>query len=153
MADEMLGRLARYLRFFGHDVAYARGLADGEIARIAERDGRELLTRDRALARSFSRSILIESPFIGDQLRQVRAARPRAGFRPTFDRCPECNEPLQPWSRGSRVSELDLPRAEVPPPDGPVFVCRRCPRRYWDGSHTRMIRARVETWLSAEAPE
>ena len=148
LADEMLGRLARYLRFFGHDVVYLRGMADTEIVRIAERESRTLLTRDRELARRVDRSLLLRGTEIGALLREVREAAPAANYAPRFDRCPECNHPLVRWA----------PPAEGTPSDGlpwarlrtglAIYECPACRQRFWDGSHAERIRQNVRTWLT-----
>ncbi|MCI4369560.1 MAG: Mut7-C RNAse domain-containing protein, partial [Thermoplasmata archaeon] len=76
LADEMLGRLARYLRFLGGDVRYARDVSDDEILRLAQDDGRTLLTRDRQLAARTPGSLLIRSHEISEQLLEIRRAFP-----------------------------------------------------------------------------
>src|SRR5580658_184832 len=58
-ADEMLGRLARYLRMVGLDTAYVPGLTDDEVVRRAGAEGRTLLTRDRQLARRVPGAFLV----------------------------------------------------------------------------------------------
>jgi uncharacterized protein len=147
LADEMLGRLARYLRFFGQDTEYVRGLSDAEIAHRVLGDRRRLLTRDRALARSVAGTILLPSPYLPEQLRKVREEAPDAGYRVTFDRCSLCNGVLQLWA---------LPTGATPPPGAPsdviaagrpVFACSVCGHLYWEGSHTQHIRAQVAEWL------
>ncbi len=148
LADEMLGRLARYLRFFGHDTEYVRGLSDAEIAGRAGGEGRRLVTRDRDLARQVAGAILLESPFLPDQLRSVRALAPEAGYRVTFERCTVCNGALHPWSLPA-----DTPwPAEMPRWDSesgrPIFECADCGHRYWEGSHTASLRLRVAGWLA-----
>ncbi|MBI1993814.1 MAG: hypothetical protein HYS67_05255, partial [Deltaproteobacteria bacterium] len=50
-ADRMLGRLARWLRVIGQDVAYGPHLSGYGLIRAARREGRLILTRDRALAK------------------------------------------------------------------------------------------------------
>src|SRR5688572_28120635 len=50
-ADAMLGRLARWLRVLGFDTSYDTELADPVLVRIANEEGRILLTRDRHLLR------------------------------------------------------------------------------------------------------
>ncbi|MCI4361372.1 MAG: Mut7-C RNAse domain-containing protein, partial [Thermoplasmata archaeon] len=85
LADEMLGRLSRYLRFLGHDTQYVRGQTDREIVEQIRRDGRRLLTRDRALAARVPGALLLASPYLPDQLRQLHAEAPDAGYSVTFD--------------------------------------------------------------------
>jgi uncharacterized protein len=143
----MVGRLARYLRFLGHDTEYVRGLSDHEIARRARDEQRCLLTRDRELAAQLDGAILLRSVDLADQLRQVRAESPAARFEVTFDRCTLCNAPLAPWTA--------LPGSPWPPeiPDAvrgsrrPIFRCTGCDHAYWEGSHTEHVRRTVAEWL------
>jgi len=144
----MLGRLARYLRFVGHDTAYARGLGHAEIAERAALERRTIVTRCRALAASVPGSVLLSSLEVDDQLRAVRSAAPTAGFAVTFDRCTLCNGVLAAWTP---------PRTGPWPPDVPrgraeagleVYACLDCGHRFWEGSHTRAIRAQLSGWLA-----
>ena len=146
LADEMVGRLARYLRFLGHDTVYVRGLEDDEIARRALREGRTLITRDRRLADRTPGALWLSSPELREQLRAVRASCPSAGYEVRFDRCTVCN------GRLARVEAGQL--TELPPSvrgsAGPVFRCTECGHAYWEGSHTRRIREELaRTWGTA----
>src|SRR5688572_12521640 len=49
LADAHLGRLARFLRMLGFDTLHRNAFTDNEIRRIAEAEGRIVLTRDREL--------------------------------------------------------------------------------------------------------
>jgi hypothetical protein len=148
----MLGRLARYLRFFGYDTEYVRERTDGEIVEMARESGRVLLTRDRQLAERVPGALRIRSQEIGAQLREVRDAYPQLAYQLTFDRCAECNAVLAPWARapGDPWPE-ELPRERVEAGLA-VFQCPACGRRFWDGSHTDRIREQVEGWLGGTAP-
>ncbi len=97
LADEMLGRLARYLRFVGCDTAYVRGLPDDQLLRTAELENRVILTRDRALARRSPRIFRIDSTEISEQFRAVRGRWPEVPVEPRFERCTECNGVLGPY--------------------------------------------------------
>ena len=140
----MLGRLARYLRFMGHDTAYAQSRSDAEIAAWAVRDARTLLTRDRALAHRVAGALLLASPALADQLRAVRAAYPDLDYRVRFTRCTRCNGSLAPLS----------PDPGAPAPAGvPVsrwttgqalFRCAECGHVYWEGSHAAGIRTTLD---------
>jgi len=150
IADEMVGRLARYLRIVGCDTVYARGLSDEEILRQARAEDRVILTRDRQLASRTSRSLLLESPHLADQWRAVRAAYPDLPTDVEFARCTECNGPLE------RVTDSGPERpAEGVPWDRvaqglPLYRCGACGHYYWEGSHTADLRARIAKW--AERP-
>src|SRR5439155_434532 len=82
--DRMLGRLARWLRILGHDVAYGSHLAGRTLVDCARREGRVLVTRDTRLVRrrDLPPHVLIASNYFREQLREVAAAVPLgdAGF-------------------------------------------------------------------------
>ena len=146
IADEMVGRLARYLRMVGCDTAYARGLSDDEIVRIAEAEERIVLTRDRRLAERAAGSLLLTSPALPDQWRAVRAAFPETPKDVRFERCTECNE---------RLERVTSPPAGMRPEGVPwdrvdaglaLYRCVGCGHYYWEGSHTADVRARIAGW-------
>jgi hypothetical protein len=147
----MVGRLARYLRFVGCDTVYARGLTDEEILRQARTENRVIVTRDRRLAVRAKKALLLTSPHLSDQWRAVRAAYPELPTDVRFERCTECNGPLE--------------KVEGPPPadrpEGvpwdrvagglPLYRCTACGHYYWEGSHTADIRARLALWARESA--
>ena len=138
----MLGRLARYLRVLGHDTLYVRGVDDDELRRRAAEGNRRLLTRDRRLADRTPGAVLLTSPEIGEQLRQLRRAAPEGPWEPSFDRCTLCNGSL----RTAPAESAGLSR--TPPV---VYACAECGHRYWAGSHTAHLRAQLARWFATEA--
>jgi hypothetical protein len=131
--DRMLGRLARWLRILGHDVAYGPHLGGRTLIDLARREGRMLLTRDTRLvrARDLPPHLFITSDHFREQLRQVAAAVPLGGTD-LLGRCLDCNRALE-----------ELPR-ERARDRVPVFVwqtserflaCTGCGRLYWPATH------------------
>jgi uncharacterized protein len=152
LADEMVGRLARYLRIAGCDTVYARGLGDAQILAIAQDEDRILVTRDRALAARAPGSVLVTSPRLADQWKTVRAAHPEVPCGVSFVRCTECNGRLDPYQPPSGIA---------PSPGIPwdrvarglaLFRCAECGHVYWEGSHTASLRAQMARWAE-EGPE
>src|SRR5580658_7714148 len=86
-ADEMLGRLTRYLRMVGVDTAYETGLSDDVILVRSAAEGRRLLTRDHALARRARSSVLLLAVGIEQQWRELKVRVPGLPEEPTFARC------------------------------------------------------------------
>lgn len=132
IADAMLGRLARWLRLAGYDTLYDTRLSDRELADLARRTNRVLLTRDHELAgRRGVRSLLVLSDRTPDQLKQVSACHALHGLA-GGPRCPRCNGTLEA-----------LAAADAPPSvpdylrDGRTSLrrCQRCGHVYWRGSH------------------
>jgi uncharacterized protein len=110
--DKMLGRLARWLRILGHDVAYGPHLTG------------------RTLDPELPAHLFITSDHFRDQLRQVAAAVPLgAGF---LHRCLDCNRPLD-------AVAPEAVAASVPPyvlaTQDHFERCSRCGRVYWPATH------------------
>jgi len=145
LVDEMLGRLARYLRFVGCDTVYVRGLDDDAIVELARREERVLLTRDRELARRVPGSLLVASPAVGEQWRAVRAAYPELATAPTFVRCSLCNGVLERADATAAAAAPELPPGVRAGAEA-LFRCGACGHLYWEGSHTARIRERLDAW-------
>jgi hypothetical protein len=137
----MLGRLARWLRILGYDAAYGSHLHGAALARLARREGRLILTRDRQLLRdpNLPPHLFVEHDGFRDQLRQVAA---RLGLRSSgsFDRCIECNRVVEPIAR-------DAAHDRVPPyvaaTQSEFWECRGCGRVYWAATHRAHIAAEL----------
>ncbi len=152
LADEMLGRLARYLRFVGCDTVYAHGWEDAEIAEAARKEERILLTRDRALARRSPGALLLTTPEIGTQWKAVVAAFPAVPRRPDFLRCPLCNGRLaafRPDPGSPRPPGVPWTRVDA---GLPLFRCEDCAHLYWPGSHTDRIAETLRRWTPERIP-
>lgn len=146
LADEMLGRLARYLRFLGHDTLYVRDRTDAEIRDLARAEGRRLLTRDRDLAARTPRAVLLTSPDLDEQLRGLRTEFPHLSYEVRFDRCTACNgrlDPIPPSAGGAAAP----PRPARLGANLPLYRCAACGHLYWEGSHTARIRERLRSAL------
>jgi len=152
LADEMLGRLARYLRFVGCDTVYLHGVTDSEILERARGESRVVLTRDRALAAQAPGGLWIASPYLREQWHSVRTFWPGLPTEVRFDRCSVCNGLLTAYRLGTRPDrEPGLPRDRVEAGLA-VWSCRDCGHLYWEGTHTARIRAQIASWGSGVAP-
>lgn len=153
VADCMLGRLAKWLRVLGYDVAYERRIDDDALIELARRDRRILLSRDTRLARRRALKdgkvlcILVESDRPDEQLAEM-IARHGVEIRPRLllSRCLRCNEPTVAATR-------DDVRDEVPPyvhgTQRRFSRCPACRRVYWRATHVDGILARLRRRLPA----
>jgi len=138
--DKMLGRLARWLRILGHDVAYGPHLSGRTLVERARRERRLLLTRDTQLLRDphLPPHVFITSDHHREQLRQLAGVVPLgAGF---LRRCLDCNRTLETVAR-------DDVRNAVP---AYVFAtqehfqrCPHCGHVYWPATHRDHMRAEL----------
>jgi hypothetical protein len=134
----MLGRLARWLRIVGCDVAWGPHLRRRELVACARREGRTIVTRDTRLVRdpNLPPHVFVTSDHFREQLRQVAAAVPLPRDA-AFTRCVECNEPLAPIAR-------DAVAGRVPPyvlqTQTRFHTCPACRRIYWPATHHARMR-------------
>ncbi|MBI2304436.1 MAG: Mut7-C RNAse domain-containing protein [Chloroflexi bacterium] len=148
LADDNVGRLARWLRVLGYDTLYLKGLQDEELIAVAAREGRVLLTRDRQLVRRRlaaargARTFLVGPEDLEGQLRQVAEAFGLDKGQRPFSRCLECNLPLVD-------REKDEVRGRVPPyvfqTQGQFRECPGCHRLYWRGTHWGHMMKKVDS--------
>lgn len=150
-ADNMLGRLAVWLRLLGLDTVY---LVGGPKTPLPDR---VLITRrtDRPHQPRLSgwpRVIRLKENSTLDQLRESVAA---LGLTPAdaapLTRCSRCNEPLAPLERGAafgRVPEFVFENQSE------FFACPSCGRVYWPGTHLdRMMAVIHGLWLDRDCPK
>lgn len=141
LVDENVARLALLLRALGFDAAYHRTWDDKHIAELAVKEGRVVLSRDRALLKrsSIEHGRLIRSQVVDEQLLEVLhhfriTKRVRA-----FSRCLRCNVITQSVDKAEILHILE-PKTRIH-----YHLFRRCPmckRIYWHGTHYEKLMAR-----------
>jgi uncharacterized protein len=143
IADVMVGKLARWLRVLGIDVAYSNTYEDDELIRIASDENRVLLTRDTELAarRSSIRAVLIQSDDYRQQLDQVVRECGLTNFD-VFSRCLECNVVLKAVNKETVFDR-------VPPfvylTQERFALCPSCNRVFWHGTHADQMLKRIRS--------
>ncbi len=142
IVDANVGRLATWLRVMGYDASFVHGIGDNDLIRMALREQRVIVTRDRHIPRrrlvtqGHLRVALVTSDNLWDQLRQI-VAQLGLVSQGSFTRCVECNAPLHDLSR-------DAVRERVPPyvfqTQQEFQECPVCRRVYWRGTHWANMR-------------
>lgn len=140
IADCMLGKLAKWLRMLGYDTSYIPDADDDELVRIAVREDRMLLTRDRRLCHRRmvrSRCVFVDWGTTREQVRQVvRELSLAVDTEALFTRCAVCNGKIAPVSK-PEVS------GRVPPyvyqTQDEFGYCAGCGRIYWRGTHVQHV--------------
>lgn len=141
LCDEMLGKLASWLRLAGYDAAYRKDVDDRELADEAAATGRVLLTRDADLARGAPDppgAFRVEALDPHEQLAEVVDGLGLPILRErVLSRCSTCN---------AEVEEADPEDVRGETPEGvpdrfeTFWRCPDCERVYWPGSHVDAIR-------------
>jgi uncharacterized protein with PIN domain len=142
-ADRMLGRLARWLRILGYDVAYGPHLRGRALVACARRERRLLLTLDTRQYREPEHQPheILHSDHNLEHLRDVPAAVPLGGSTPLC-RCLDSNRPLVEVPR-------DEARERVPPyvaaTQERFLGCTGCGRLYWGATHREHMLSELAT--------
>mgnify|MGYP000258736240 CR=1 FL=1 len=160
LTDAMLGTLTTYLRFAGHDTAYAleAGVeADDAVLDLAAREHRRLVTRDRELAARAPESYLLTERDVEDQLAELAARGLDLSVPEEPTRCGACNGQLERVPAGeptpgyAPAASGDGSGGSPSEAGGPgsaagglrVWRCVDCGQHFWKGSHWEAMRERL----------
>jgi uncharacterized protein len=141
--DNHLGRLAAYLRMLGFDCQYQNDIDDIQLADIARREQRILLTRDRRLLmrKSVVDGYCLRSLNSLEQLTEVVRRFDLAQRVIPFHRCLRCNHILEPVSKAEVLDRLEPLTKQY---FDEFHICRACGQIYWKGSHYDKMQTLVE---------
>jgi uncharacterized protein with PIN domain len=135
IADCHLGRVAKYLRLLGYDTLYFTQIGDSKLIKMANEEGRIILTRDRELSERKNANALLLRPT--DTIPQLQTILDHFGLSKEVRdnaRCTVCNTPLERVDKEEVIEQL---------PEGvkknfEFFErCPTCHRIYWHGDHYR----------------
>ena len=143
IVDAMLGTLAKWLRVLGFDTVFAKGMSDKEIIKLAEAEGRILITRDRDLAQSLAGAIYIKEKDLDEQLSATLKMHPADRSR-VLTRCLECNSVLRQIDK----SQVRGVPAGVLEREKEFWQCPGCKKIYWPATHWKNMMRRAREFLS-----
>jgi hypothetical protein len=156
IADSNVGKLARGLRMIGYDTLFFRDIDDGQLIKLALKEGRILLTKDtqivkrRLVSEGKLKAILIQDDDYHLQLQQVVDEVKLDCQSHRFTLCLECNQTLIPRTK-EEVKGL------VPPyvfrTQGQYMQCPSCHRIYWRGTHWQRMNQELEKVKNAVASQ
>jgi len=138
IADNNVGKLARWLRVIGYDTILFKEKDDRSMIEIALREDRVILTKDNQIAKrriamdGKLKVMLIKQDNPKAQLQgTVKALHLNWHFKP-FSLCLECNQILISRSR-EEVQNLVPPHVFTTQEQ--FMECPLCHRIYWQGTH------------------
>ncbi|MBI2929666.1 MAG: Mut7-C RNAse domain-containing protein [Verrucomicrobia bacterium] len=144
LCDAGLGGLARWLRAAGYEAIWHERIEDDELLREAQRLRATLLTTDgllmerRLLRDGVVPSVWLPSSLTMEEQLVLVFRELRLPLRPP--RCMSCGGEL-------RRVEKEAMRDRIPPKTwrwrDEYFVCTRCDRLFWHGTHWQKIQARL----------
>ncbi len=149
----MLGKTARWLRILGFDTFYtaAPHVTDDDLLKIAKREDRILLTKDKSFFQKARRdgvvSVYLDRPSASEEVAELAELyefkEKLISGANNFSRCPACNGILQVVSR--EVVNDRVPLGSLENFDE-FWVCqtRTCGKIYWKGHHWDNITKELE---------
>jgi len=138
-----LGRLARWLRILGYDTLYFKEISRSRLIMKSLREDRLILTRSSKLSRSAGLKVLrITEDDVRKQLAElIKKLELEIVEEKTFERCIECNEPLN-------VVGKEKVKDQVPPyiyeTQDEFKTCYKCKKVFWRGSHWGLVKEFLE---------
>jgi len=146
LVDQMLGTLAKWLRFCGIDTFYAtQSIQDDELLEIAKKENRVLVTRDKELIlRAQKRDIRVIPVFTRDLDEQLKKVLNRTTVDSTqiLSRCSLCN---------TQLISIDKEQVKNKGPENvyqtneTFWICPNCHKIYWRGSHYDKILQKIKS--------
>jgi uncharacterized protein with PIN domain len=130
----------------GHDVKYSNKLNDAELAVIAKKERRILLTKDlelyqRATAKGIN-AFYVEGE---TEAKRLAALAKRFSIPLVIDlknsRCPRCNTKLRVAPKEKLAGKVERNTFTY---YSDFWKCPECGQIYWQGAHWRRIRATLE---------
>jgi len=149
IADNMLGKLAKYLRMMGYDTVFPPPVSERDLINLSEDENRVILTRNSMFIRDFKPEnyLFIKSQHFSEQLIQViKKFSLEINTDKFFTLCLICNEHL------FRLSKEEV-KEKVPENVYLNFKefrqCPSCSRIYWHGGHTRRMEKKLREIVSS----
>jgi uncharacterized protein with PIN domain len=142
LADEMLGKLVRFMRVMGLQTRHASGMDDSEILRLAMAQRLVLLTQDGQLEeRAKVREIPCMFVPAASPERQIAAILSRFRLKlpkfPSSTLCPVCGAKL---ARAKKSEVAGKVHARVLQRRRLFWRCKQCGKIYWSGTHYARLR-------------
>ena len=142
VADAMLGRLARWLRFLGFDTLYYPDISDSRLIRVAREQDRLILTRETRLIKTkgIKDYLLIKANDSYNQLVEVIDTLKLKEFNP-LSRCVKCNGMLTKILNKMEIKDSVPEFVFI---NFNVFLkCSDCGNIYWEGTHPSKFREKL----------
>lgn len=134
IVDVNLGKLVKLLRMCGFDAVYKNNYTDHDIAELADRQKRIVLTRDRRLLRHriITHGYWVRATEPYEQIYEVLKRYDLISTVKPFNRCLHCNGLIEPVEKKEILNELEPKTVRY---FDEFYRCVDCKKVYWKGSH------------------
>ena len=140
--EDNLIRLAKWLRIMGYDAAVHRAVSLSTLISLANKEKRVFITRSNKIFKLKQRfpRFLIKSDKHLQQLQELKNyIELEEDF--LFTRCTHCNTKLNVIEK-EKIEKL-VPEVVYQSFED-YYICRRCGRIYWQGSHYKRMKLELQ---------
>jgi len=145
LCDQMLGTLAKWLRIYGFDTFYSNKIKnDNELLKIAKKEDRVLITRDKELTygarRENIQAIEVKTTDIDEQINIVlKEIKPdKTKF---LSRCILCNSEVEEIKKEDVKGKI---HERVFDNNDKFWFCKKCNKIYWRGTHCDKMLEKID---------
>jgi uncharacterized protein with PIN domain len=148
VVDVHLGKLTRYLRMMGFDVAYESNFSGDEIVKISLKERRAILTKDRGILKrnEVTHGYWLRSTIVKEQLVEIVKRFDLKNLINEFTRCIECNSLLKQVFKDEIIEELP---PNVSASQTEFSRCVSCGKNYWKGTHYQKMNAFIQSLMNS----
>ena len=141
--DVHLGKLAKWMRMLGFDSRYENNYSDEQIAELSIAEKRTILTMDRGILKrkNITRGYWVRN---SDPFKQVIEIIDRFDLKKELNeltRCLSCNNLLEEIEKDKVLNRLP---EKVKLFNNEFFICTRCDKIFWKGSHYKRMQKLIE---------
>lgn len=147
IADCHLGKVAKYLRIFGFNTLYFQTIDDNDIIKIAEDEGRLVLTSDKELYERMKKhnTLYLSHADFQTQLKKVFEHYDLFDKVEPLSRCIACNGELEKVDKQEIIDELQEKTKKY---FDNFDRCKNCGKVYWHGDHYKKMLQFVESFIT-----
>ncbi len=146
--DVHLGVLSRYMRMLGLDTLYENNLSDNDLIDASLKGKRIILTRDLGVLKHAKvlRGYFVRNTNPKKQIKEVVDRFDLKSVVKKFSRCIECNSVLEKIDKQIIMDRLP---PKVKKSYDEFFICTRCDKIYWQGSHFDKMKLLVDEIINS----
>lgn len=141
--DVHLGTLSKYMRILGFDTKYKNNFSDNEIIKLSLNEKRTIVTRDLGILKQkkVMRGYYVRNTNPKKQIAEIINRFNLKEEIKEFTRCLDCNSLLKKIDKGKIVDQLP-PKVKIIYNE--YFICMKCDKIYWKGSHFQNMKLLVD---------
>ncbi|MBI5730807.1 MAG: Mut7-C ubiquitin/RNAse domain-containing protein [Ignavibacteriales bacterium] len=141
--DVHLGTLSKYMRMLGFDTRYKNNFSDNEIIKMSLNEKRTIVTRDLGILKhkKVIRGYYVRNTNPKKQIAEIINRFDLKKEIKEFTRCLDCNLLLKKVDKKKIIDQLP-PKVKILYSE--YFICMKCDKIYWKGSHFQNMKLLVD---------